>query len=502
MSSDGLATRHPQRLLPDPTRVLARLFVPGHSLPGGPEGRASGVVDHVLGLTDEEVTASLASVRERFGPRHRDLDALLQDHAGRISNRIDPDLAVSDERCLLLGATFTQELSFETAALCNPSAVAAPDQSGVPHGSLRFVMSVRQIGEGHRSTIGFRTGVIDEQGGVGTDAPSPYATVGAIGTSTLDADAFWALAGELPEDAEATRWVLGRLGPRFSMEELEARLVKLEDQGDTRRNAHRTVERLRRLAARHYTARFPSTIEASERVLHPMTDAESAGMEDARFVRFVDDEGDATYYATYTAYDGRAATQQLLATTDFATFTSAPLIGAIALDKGSALFPRRIDGRYATLARHDRSRVSIAFSQSIRNWPSATSYDFEPEPWETVQVGNCGPPIETDEGWLVLTHGVGPMRTYSMGAWLLDLDDPSQVIGRLRQPLLTPDHSERDGYVPNVIYSCGSLLHAGHLVIPFGVSDASIRFATVPLADLLAALRSEKATTPAVALNA
>jgi predicted GH43/DUF377 family glycosyl hydrolase len=489
VTPDGLATRRPERLRPDPARVIAPLFVPGHHLAEGYEGRPSGMVAHILALTDDEVTETLATLMRRFGGRHRDLADTFWHHAERIGNRLDPASDISDERWLLLGATFTHEYSVEAAALCNPSAVALPDQSGVPAGALRFVMSVRQIGEGHRSSIGFRTGLLDARGEVTVDDPGPFTTAATVGPGMLDAEVFQNLDQPSREEAEATSWVLARLGARFSIRELDARLSQLEAQHDTRRNVVATAQRLRDLAARTYTAHFPPTVALTERVLTPAVTAESNGMEDARFVRFVEEDGTVTYYATYTAFDGTLIHQQLLETDDFVTFASSPLLGAAAANKGMALFPRRIDGRFVALSRHDGARNAIAFSDDIRQWSTPCPLESPVAAWEAVQVGNCGPPIETDDGWVVLTHGVGPMRTYSIGAVLLDLEQPSKIIGRLRQPLLSPGPDEQDGYVPNVVYSCGAVRHRDTLLVPYGIGDAAIGFATVPVPDLLSALR-------------
>ena len=294
-------------------------------------------------------------------------------------------------------------------------------------------------------------------------------------------------------DTEAATWVMARLGEQFTVDELDTRLVELQAQHDTRRNVAATVERLRELAARTYTAHFATTSRLDERVLHPATAAEANGLEDARFVRFTDDDGSVTNYATYTAFSGGAINLQLLATDDFRTFTVSPLLGAAAANKGMALFPRRVGGRFAALTRHDGANNAIAFSDDLRQWPTATPLECPTATWEAIQVGNCGPPIETDEGWLVLTHGVGPMRSYAIGAWLLDLDDPTTVIGHLCQPLLAPRPDEQDGYVPNVVYSCGSLVHDGTLLVPYGIGDAAIGIATVVLADLLEEILADDA---------
>jgi predicted GH43/DUF377 family glycosyl hydrolase len=284
--------------------------------------------------------------------------------------------------------------------------------------------------------------------------------------------------------------VLDALEEQFTHDELELALARLRAQRDTRRTAHDTSGHLRAIASCSYTAQFPLDSAISERVLWPATATESHGMEDARFVRFVDDDGSSRYYAPYTAYDGIAITQQLLETEDFLTFTASPIVGQAARNKGLALFPRRIGGRFAALSRCDRETNSVAFSDNPRCWGGVVTVQRPVEPWETIQLGNCGSPIETSEGWLVLTHAVGPMRTYSIGALLLDLDDPTVVIGRLSEPLVVPADDEQDGYVPNVVYSCGALLHADTLVIPYGIADTAIGIATAPLAPLVAALQA------------
>jgi predicted GH43/DUF377 family glycosyl hydrolase len=487
-----LATRIDQHVLPDASRVIARLFVPGQELLAGNESRASGVVERILALDDTEVERALASVMERFASRHRSLPDVFSRHADRISNRVADDVALSDSRRLLLGATFTHEFAIEAAAICNPSIVVHPDQAAAPPGGLRFVMSVRNIGEGHHSSIGFRTGSIEADGAVAIDDAAPYPVTGSVAAGPFDREVFHGKLDELGADGENAAYVLDALHARFTDDELDLALTRLRAQRDTRRTAGATSGHLRAIAACSYTTRFSPESDVSERVLWPATAAESQGMEDARFVRFVDDDGSTVYYATYTAFDGVAITQQLLETHDFVTFAASPIVGAAAGNKGVALFPRRIGGRFAALSRCDRETNSVAFSNNPRCWGGACTIQCPVEPWETIQLGNCGSPIETAEGWLVLTHGVGPMRTYSIGALLLDLDDPTVVIGRLREPLLTPVEDERDGYVPNVVYSCGALLHADTLVIPYGIADTAIGVATVPLPALIAAIQQSR----------
>ena len=275
---------------------------------------------------------------------------------------------------------------------------------------------------------------------------------------------------------------------RSPQPELEVRLGLLENHVATRKQARRTIGQIRRIAERSYGVSFDSDTPLSERVLLPAVSAESRGMEDARFVRFLDEDAGVTYYASYTAYNGTDIGQQLLETRDFVHFTSSPMVGAAAANKGLALFPRKIDGRFAALSRSDRESNSITYSDNPHRWEEALACQAPTKSWEVVQLGNCGSPIETEAGWLVLTHGVGPMRTYSIGAILLDLEDPTRIIGRLRQPLLSPIRGEQDGYVPNVVYSCGALFHAGALVLPYGIGDSAIGVAVVSIEELLGAL--------------
>jgi predicted GH43/DUF377 family glycosyl hydrolase len=484
----GLVTRSPQRFAANPSRVITRLFVPGQEGFEYQESRAGAVLARILALDEGQVRSSLDDVVIRFDGRHRDLAGTFRRHARELADRLDPGRGLSDARKLLLGATFTSEYAIEGAALCNPSIVAHPDQAGTVAGSLRFVMSVRGVGEGHRSSIGFRTGVIDAAGGITIDDPAPFATVGAVKPALLDAAVFRSELARVDDAGEAADYVLDTLGERFTQAALEQQLTRLQTSLSTRRHAKETISLLRGIAERTYAVEFSDRITLSERVLWPSMGAEQAGMEDARFVRFIDDDGSITFYATYTAYSGSQISQQLLETTDFQSFTSAPLVGRAAANKGLALFPRRIRGRFAAMSRSDRESNTVAYSDHLSVWTSALPCQSPTRAWEVLQLGNCGSPIETDAGWLVLTHGVGPMRTYRIGAILLDLDDPTRILSQLPQPLLSPATDEQDGYVPNVVYSCGALVHADTLVLPYGISDVAIGIATVPLPGLLAAL--------------
>ncbi|MEZ0053982.1 putative GH43/DUF377 family glycosyl hydrolase [Mycobacterium sp. MAA66] len=491
LTHSGLVSRNPRRVAADAARVITQLFVPGQEGFELQESRAGVVLKRILALTDDDVRSALDDVIVRFDGRHRDLAGTFRRHAQELADRLDPDIRLSDARMLLLGATFTSEYAIEGAALCNPSIVAHPDQTDTAPGSLRFVMSVRGIGEGHLSSIGFRTGVVDAAGRPLLDEAAPFATRGRVSGALLDAAVFRGELGRLGNAGEAADYVFDALGDRFTRSDLDDRLDNLRAHLSTRGHAERTVGLIRTIAARFYAVEFADDTTLSERVLWPAMEAERAGMEDARFVRFADDDGAVTYYATYTAYSGSRISQQLLETTDFESFTSRPLVGRFAANKGMALFPRRIHGHYVAMSRSDRETNTVALADDLLVWSSGSPCQQPVEAWEVLQLGNCGPPIETDAGWLVLTHGVGPMRTYSIGAILLDSDDPTRVIGRLRRPLLSPAHDEQNGYVPNVVYSCGALVHAGTLVIPYGIADGAIGIATAPLSQLLDAFAAQ-----------
>ena len=398
--------------------------------------------------------------------------------------------AISGPRELLIGACFTHEYAIEGAALCNPSMVAHPDQGGVEPGCTRFVLSARGIGEGHLSCVEFRTGIAGPDGRVRLDAPAPYATVGrSTPLPDYDLALFGAVLSAQGDDDEVAAFLRRHLPDRFTAAHLEQVLEKLPEQLVRRQGTHRTIEHVRMVAAGTYEVGFPSHTPVGERVLWPTGPTERHGMEDARFVAFTEDDGTCSYYATYTAFDGASVAPQLLHTRDFHTFRVSQLTGPAAANKGMALFPRRVGGRYLALSRWDRESSALASSPDNRTWNPVRTLQSPRRDWELIQLGNCGSPIETDAGWLVLTHGVGPMRTYSIGAILLDLDHPERVVAELDEPLLEPGPGERDGYVPNVVYSCGAMRHGDSLVIPYGTSDTAIRFAAVPVMALLERMR-------------
>jgi len=481
-----LVTLGPLRLHPDVGRVIAMLFIPGEEMPGG-GSRASSVIDRILAMDDAEVTRTLADVRRRFAHRHRHLDATWSRHFHLAVHRAGRGLGVSADRALLIGAYFTRECSLEAAAVFNPSIVAHPDQRGTGIDETRFVMSLRAVGEGHISSIEFRTGVVGG-GGLRLDDPGMFLDSGQHSPGPYERRLFEAKLAERGCDHEAAALVLNHLAPRFGPDELEIALDALHHDLPFGPAASHAVECIRWVAANNYTVTFPADTSVAERVLWPNGPAELHGMEDARFVRFVDDDDTVTYHATYTAFDRPHVAPQLLSTTDFRTFVVSQLSGPFAANKGMALFPRKVGGRYMALSRWDRERSAVAISDDGNEWAEATTLDPTLRPWELIQVGNCGSPLETPDGWLVLTHGVGPMREYAIGALLLDLDDPRRVIGALPRPLLMPTEDERDGYVPNVVYSCGALVTDDTLVLPYAFADSAVGVAFVDLSELLGRL--------------
>jgi len=411
-------------LRPDPDRVVARVFVPGHDTATSGGSRAGAVLGRVLALADAEVDSDLAQLVDGFRDRHHDLEATWESSFAVVRHRLADAAALPANRRRLVGAYFTQEYAVQSTALFNPSMVPHPDQGGLPAGAARFVMTVRATGEGHVSSLELRTGTVDADDVVTFDPPPVRAVQPAVTT----------------------------------------------------------------LAERSYDAAFPSASEVRERVLMPQVAAESHGVEDVRMVRLESPDGSVSYAGTYTAYDGRGVSTQILRTQDFARMTSRPLSGPGARDKGLALFPRQIAGRWVAMSRADRETNAVTTSGDLLHWEDPVVVQRPEHAWEVVQLGNCGPPVETERGWLVLTHGVGAMRTYSIGALLLDLDDPTRVVGRLAHPLLTAVGDERSGYVPNVVYSCGAMLHGRTLVLPYGSSDTTTRVALVDLDALLDAL--------------
>jgi predicted GH43/DUF377 family glycosyl hydrolase len=483
-----MITRSLHRLLHDPRRVIAKPYLPGEEIaPGGPP-RAALLMQRVLAIPEGEVSRMLARVLREFRDRHRDFEQILERHFALVAHHA-PDAALSRERRLLIGAYFTNEYSVEGAALFNPSIVLAPDQAGVGAGEGRFVMSLRAVGEGHISSIEFRTGVIDAGSNVRFDPLGPTLVTGdRAAPASYDRNQFRAKLVELGAANDLAWTVLDRLPDPFTAPELEQSVAVLERDGPPHAISYETAKIMRVLAASSYVTTFPDNSALSERVIFPAGPHETRGMEDARFVRFTDDDGRSTYYATYTAFDGYEIVPQLIQTDDFRCFRIGTLHGPAAQNKGMALFPRRIGGRYVMLSRRDRENLHLATSDDVEHWSEVSELHRPIRPWELAQIGNCGSPIETRAGWLVITHGVGPLRRYVLGALLLDLEDPRRVIGQLREPLLEPDADERDGYVPNVVYSCGAMANGDDLVLPYGLSDGAVGIAVVSIPALVTAL--------------
>ncbi|WP_405283024.1 glycoside hydrolase family 130 protein [Gaopeijia maritima] len=475
------------RLLPDRRRVITKPFLPGEETHSEGRARVRSTVVRILSLPEADVGPLLERLRTDFSSRHRDFEAVLRRGFERVAGHLGEGEVPTAERQLLIGAFLTHEFSIQAAAFFNPSMVPAPDQSGLKPGELRVVMSGRSVGEGHLSSIEFRTVVVDAEGTVEMEPPGPWASTGTRRAPTYEKRLFLAKLIEMAGDNTAGLAFLAPLPDSFTREELVASIAGSEGLGHPASDG--AVRLIEWLASSNYVVSFDPGSRIDERVLFPAGPTESRGMEDARFVRFIDDDGSVTYYATYTAFDGTRVLPQSIETSDFASFRVATVSGSGVANKGTALFPRRIDGRYAMLSRLDSENIYVTTSDDVRHWDAAHRLEMPIRPWSLIQRGNCGSPIETEAGWLVLTHGVGPMRTYSIGAMLLDIADPRRVIAHLPDPILTADGDLRDGYVPNVVYSCGSVVHQDHLVLPYGFSDFGIGFARLSLSALLEALR-------------
>ncbi|MEX1135223.1 MAG: glycoside hydrolase family 130 protein [Acidimicrobiia bacterium] len=475
------------RFAPDPRRVIAKPFVLGEQIFLDGQSQAHRVIKRVLAMSDAEVTTTLEATLDQFGHRHFGLKGTLERNFDTVAHYVDDPESLGNERRLLIGSYFTHEYSIEAASLGNPSMVPAPDQTGLGPGEQRFIMSLRAIGEGHLSSIEFRSGVIDAEANITIDELSRFTTTGIRRAADYQKHLFRAKLAELGVLNEIAALVLDPLPERFSLEEINAALADLSQRVD-RSIAFETARTIHWLASSNYALTFDERYPVSERVIFPAGPTESRGMEDARFVRFVSDDASVRYYATYTAFDGFQILPQLIETSDFVFFRIATLQGSGARNKGIALFPRMIDGRFAALSRQDNENNYLMLSDDVRLWQEAEKIQVPSRPWELMQLGNCGSPVETEAGWLVITHGVGPLRRYSLGAILLDATDPSRVIGHLHDPLLVPSGDERDGYVPNVVYSCGSMIHGKNLVLPYGFSDYGARIALVPVDDLLTKL--------------
>jgi predicted GH43/DUF377 family glycosyl hydrolase len=450
------------------------------------------IIGRIMALSEAEVERLLDEVMREFHGRHQKIRQFFLLRFDQVKHHLLTDQRVTSHRQLLIGSYFTLEYALESAALFNPSLVWHPDQSGLPEGSKRFILSLRATGEGHLSSITFRSGTIDKDNQIRIDEPTRFVTAPeAVPSTRYEKAIFQRKLAELDLANSFTNEVFAELGEHFHLEELETRLGQVRRaHPDQKRESEATARGIVTLARANYEIRYSADQPLSERIIFPSSPTELNGIEDARFVEFHDDDGSIRYYATYTAYDGKVVLPQILETGDFLHFRLSTLNGPEARNKGMALFPRKVNGAYAMLSRQDHENIHIMFSDMIHFWYHKELIVKPTFPWEYVQLGNCGSPIETEAGWLVLSHGVGPMRKYSMGAFLLDRGNPTKVLARLEQPLLAPMANEREGYVPNVVYSCGALLHGKTLVIPYAMADYASTFATLNIDELLAEMKA------------
>jgi len=464
--------------------VLLRPFFPSS------DDIARRIVGRVMALSDDDVAQLLGQVLGEFEDRHHQVEVFFRNRFAQVSHVLGQTWATSSERQALIGAHFAHEYSPESTALFNPSIVPHPDQSGLPRGALRFILSLRATGEGHISSITFRAGIVSAQHRITLTPPVPYVTEPErVPNPAYEKALFDRKLHEAGGHNEFSQRALDQLPEVFVLDDLHRVLTAQRRQTDPAdATTDSAVRGILLLAESNYEVHFAADSRLAQRVLFPSTASQRNGIEDARFVRFENDDGSVAYYATYTAYDGKITLPQLLETPDFVHFKFTTLNGPAVQNKGMALFPRKIDGRFAMLSRQDDENILLMYSDNVHFWQAPALLLAPAQPWEFFKIGNCGSPIETDAGWLVLTHGVGPMRKYCLGAFLLDRADPTRVLGRLRQPLLSPNEAEREGYVPNVVYTCGALRHGRELVIPYAMSDYATSFASVPLDQLLAAM--------------
>ncbi len=473
--------RKKKKIQGDPSRVITRLHIPSgaHRIPK--------IIQRIVDLPDTTAEDLLAQIMLDFSERHKDIRRVFERSLNEVRDHVPRDAVLSETKRALIGAYFTMEYSIESAALFNPSIVLHPDQGDLDEGSLRFIMSLRAIGEGHVSSIVFRSGVLDRDNTFIFDPTSDYVERPDIRLNQVyDRHLFQLKLNEMEAANEATAHILDQLPEDFTYNELKEKIGALRASpifSEERQN--QTFETMYWLANSNYEMNFRPDHRISERVIFPVSENESSGIEDARFVQFFDDNGEVTYYATYTAYNVFTILPQLIETKDFIKFKVITLNGKAVKNKGMALFPRKIDGSYVMLSRQDGENNHIMFSDNIHFWQESKIIQEPTRPWEFIQIGNCGSPLETDKGWIVLTHGVGPMRQYCIGAMLLDLENPAKIIARLKEPLLAPREEEREGYVPNVVYTCGAIFHNSDLVIPYGMSDISSGIATVKVSELI-----------------
>jgi beta-1,2-mannobiose phosphorylase / 1,2-beta-oligomannan phosphorylase len=511
---------------PDSTRVIVRFLYLD-------DERSANIIRTVLAMPEKEVNIAMSQLLRGYSRRHRNISKIFQKHfdkLGPIFEKIEvkeSDLTPSQKS--LIGSYFTLEYSIESAAFFNPSIVEDPDQSEIRPDEKRVILSFRATGEGHISSVVFRSGILDKNNNLTIEPVGKMlAEADVIKRNIYDKTAFRQKLDEMQDQANeitpaivdkidklqghktaftipvtdkpieskkkglaiSPDFILDKLGDNFTYGELMRNLVIAKQESNLTEFHYKLINQMMWLASSHYEIHFSIDSAISERVIFPISATEQKGIEDARFVKFTDDNGEITYYATYTAYDGVSTLPKLMSTKDFYNFKILPINGEIAQNKGMALFPRKINGKYVMLCRIDGVNNFIAYSDSINIWHEAKIIQQPKYPWELVQLGNAGSPIETEDGWLVITHAVGSMREYTLGASLYELDNPEKEIGRLTSPLMVPNEFEREGYVPNVIYSCGSIIHNDDIVIPYAMSDHSSSYATVNLRELLEVLKN------------
>ena len=484
--------RKPIRINPDPKRVIARFFFNGND-------RAKEVIQRVMALDEDTAFGIVSPLLQEYSKRHRNITRALNRHCSKLKPlftelEIDYD-TLTVYRKLLIGSYFTHEYSIESAAFFNPSIVEDPDQTELQEGQRRVIISFRAVGEGHISSITFRRALIDQANNITvTPAGSYIDEAEIVRNAVYNKKLFFEKAAVTQIDINVLNELESKLDHHFEYANLRRIIIdsqKLQET-DMKRLEY---DKVLWLADSYYEIVFSLDTDISDRVIFPISEYERKGIEDARFVHFKNDDDSMVYYATYTAYDGSLIMPKLLQTNDFYNFKIMPLYGAGAQNKNLALFPRKINGKFVMISRIDGCNNYIMYSDKINIWEKPIKLQEPKFSWEFIQIGNCGSPIETKKGWIVITHGVGPMRRYVLGASLLKLDDPEVEIGRLKEPLLIPNSDEREGYVPNVLYSCGALVHNGKLIIPYGVSDSSTAFAEVDLNELVNKLIDDKKET-------
>ncbi|WP_372745547.1 glycoside hydrolase family 130 protein [Lutibacter sp.] len=473
---------------PDTSRVIARFNYSG-------DEKSKGIILKILGLSEEKAKEELVKILRGYSKRHRNISKIFKNNFNKLSHILkELNIKTNDiSNCMksLIGSYFTKEYSIESAAFFNPSMIEDPDQSEILKGEKRVILSFRATGEGHISSIVFRGGTLDENCNLQVEEPGKMINEAKnIKRHAYNKKHFFSELSELHEnDQDIKSSLISKLPENFSYGELERVVKKLKNELNLCLSGKILCDEIMWLASSHYEIKFSLDTDISERVIFPVSNNEKNGIEDARFVKFTDDNGEITYYATYTAYDGITILPKLLATKNFYHFKITTINGQVGRNKGMALFPRKINGKYAMLCRIDGINNFISFSDDLNRWNEAKILQKPKYPWEFVQVGNCGSPIETKDGWLIITHAVGQMREYVMGASLFELENPEKEIGRLKMPLMIPNEIEREGYVPNVIYSCGSIVHNGILCIPYAMSDRASSFATINLEKLLTELK-------------